>query len=516
MAAILAGARVVNWEGAVQLLSWKLCVGDYVQVYPDRFGATAHPRDEGFVRIERIEHLPRKKVEGIVADALVAFGPVATLWCHGVPGPIVMRGTDVRTLRDVSPGRVEHETSTPWWPQSDEVLLRDAVVTRSEPRVDVPQSEDSVIDYESAGAVSQRARPPATWFGKPAVGLLVGDYVGVHRNRWPESDREADEGFVRVEHLRVLDPHIAQAVFADPSWHTTVIVAHLHGLHGVLVLRGDDEVPVLAFVNPEREAWDRRGPWEHEVTFSLRGSRWSTEEEHQHAVHIDAAHRPSVDESALYPSSYDNEFSRRMGMESLTGFRSMPLAALPWPHHQAGCPLGQLADDYQRTPHAFAPQTAHAAASISPEGAQIRDECPYHRPDWPKLVRIFDEAVAAVEHGDSPLVRMHPDYESLSEDEQRWLHTLVSEPITYDDGGDVLVNGQHRLCALRFAGVTACPIYGSYLPDTDYGPPASAEDTARAQIAANRPRRIGEPPRPRSWFARFLPPFWRRRRRADR
>src|SRR5690606_26032833 len=249
---------------------------------------------EGFVRIERIEHLPRKKVEGIVADALVAFGPVATLWCHGVPGPIVMRGTDVRILRDVSTGRVEHETSTPWWPQSDEVLLRDAVVTRSEPRVDVPQSEDSVIDYESADAVSQRARPPATWFGKPAVGLLVGDYVGGHRNRWPESDREADEGFVRVEHLRVLDPHIAQAVFADPSWHTTVIVAHLHGLHGVLVLRGDDEVPVLAFVNPEREAWDRRGPWEHEVTFSLRGSRWSTEEEHQHAVHIDAAHRPSV------------------------------------------------------------------------------------------------------------------------------------------------------------------------------------------------------------------------------
>jgi hypothetical protein len=38
------------------------------------------------------------------------------------------------------------------------------------------------------------------------MALLVGDYLRIHRDRWPECDQDVDERFARVEHLRLLNP----------------------------------------------------------------------------------------------------------------------------------------------------------------------------------------------------------------------------------------------------------------------------------------------------------------------
>jgi hypothetical protein len=56
----------------------------------------------------------------------------------------------------------------------------------------------------------------------------------------------------------------------------------------------------------------------------------------------------------------------------------------------------------------------------------------------------------------------------------------------FDDTGYALVDGQHRLCALRAAGVASCPVTGAYLPDTDYGPPMEA--AVHAALTAARVR----------------------------
>jgi hypothetical protein len=339
-----------------------------------------------------------------------------------------------------------------------------------------------MVNQRDTDAPPQASRI-ATRFRKPASLLLPGDYVQVHATETALGNRP-DEGFARVEHVRVLDKAAAEVMFADPDWHRQVMVLTVRSLQGLLLLSVDD-VAVLAFVDPERVASDVGG----HVSFgprSLYGQRKRTGEELRRAEVVDAECRPAVDEAALYPSRYRDEYSRRMALESLTGLREVPLAALPWPHNQT-CPLAEFvnADVLSR----IGRQAAHATAFLSDEGRRVMASCEYHQADWRLIVRIMHEAVGTPPDFEDiyDKLRGHSKYADLSDQETRFLHSLIEPPIRWGDGSEGLTNGQHRLCALRAAGVTHCYVWGRYLPEADYGQPIDANAHAAAVIRKSDP-----------------------------
>jgi hypothetical protein len=467
--------------------------GDYLRVAVTEVATKDSRVDEGFARIERIEHLPEAAARRTLSSEW-AFGPVPVVWCHGVPGPLLLHDGDVPMLDQTSPRRVEHDTSDCWWPPPECVLMKGHVAgDRPYFRRSNPDRLIGNVDCRTSSSPSRSPRQ-ATGFAKPASALRVGDYLRIHTNRWPDNDRNIDAGFARVEYVRILDPNSAEKLFADFSWHTTVVAVSSYGLPGVLLLRADDELTVMAYVNIEREAWERRNQWTSEPSVELFGSRSPTIAEQQRADHFDAAHRPKVDEVDWYPSRYDNEFERRLALESVYGFRAVPLSGLPWPHHQSDCPLYRVAKtDKLGAPDA---QAAHAAAFLSKRGQRAMAACPYHQPDWPRLVRIVQDTLNQAK-GDELDPKRHPEYSQLAENEKQWLSTLVFEPIEWDDRDETLINGQHRLCALRAARVAACPVRGNFLPDTNYGGSLDASVHARSSIIASWHRYVTE----RGWPA---------------
>jgi hypothetical protein len=136
-------------------------------------------------------------------------------------------------------------------------------------------------------------------------------------------------------------------------------------------------------------------------------------------------------------------------------------------------------------------QAAHAAAFLSESGRRAMASCKYHKPDWVRLVRIQREVL---DQGDGNDVgpETHPEYSQLSRKGQQGLLALVADPIHWSDNDKSLTNGQHRLCALRAAGIEACPVRGKFLPETDYGDPVDASDHARNAITASWRRYASE------------------------
>lgn len=465
--------------------SYDLLTGDYLQVTSPRgsFRPAVHGSgvDEGFTRIERIEHLPKDLAQRVFSHQGLVLGPVPVVWCHGVPGPLVLGG-DVQVLDRTSPDRVRNDTAHPWWPPAEEVLLRGGLLAGDTPYRErrQPDSEIRHIDWAHP-ASSPRSPHRATGFSKPASALRVGDYLRIHDGRWPETDQDVDEGFARVEHLRLLDQEPVETLFADPAWHTTLVVASVHGLLGVVVLRAEDEVTVMAFPNPDREILERRYRWSGRPDMEFTGSRLPTDAERQAADSLDAALRPRVNEADWYRSLFPNSFARRLTAEGVDGMRTVPLSALPWPHSQSSCLMYRIVDAHRHT--VPDEQAAHAAAFLSPEGQQVMASCQYHQTDWPRLARILQESLDQTD--DTPKLAEHPEYHRLSHEEKEGLHSLAEVPIDWSDRDQRLTNGQHRLCALRAAGVLQCPVRGYFLLDTDYGSPISAADHARAAIKAS-------------------------------
>ncbi|MBB5891868.1 hypothetical protein ACFFS4_44405 [Kutzneria kofuensis] len=460
--------------------SFNLLIGDYLRVTTDRPAVSGRGADEGFARIERIEHLAEDLAREIFTRESVDFGPVPVVWCHGTPGPLVLRGGDVHVLDHANPGRVRHDEAHPWWPPAGKVLLRGAVAAGHEPyrwrREPIPWTGQ--VTWADADW-PPRAPYRATGFTKSAAALLVGDYLRIHRDRWPECDQDVDEGFARVEHLRLLNPELTQQLFVDLVWGGTVVVASVYGLPGVLMLRGEDTVEVQAVPNPERAAWEARNRWSGQPSMVFIDSHAPTDAERQAAEAIDAACRPQADEAGWYPSRFSDPFQRRLALESRYGLRTVPLSALPWPHGQSNCRMGRIADTYKAV--VADEQTAHAAAFLSAEGRETMSSCSYHQPDWPRLVRILTEILDTA-NGQDPQPQRHPDYVLLSAEDKQWLQTLLIDPIEWDDRDQMLTNGQHRLCALRAAEVQHCPVRGRYLPDTTHSAAVPAADHARAAI----------------------------------
>jgi hypothetical protein len=83
--------------------------------------------------------------------------------------------------------------------------------------------------------------------------------------------------------------------------------------------------------------------------------------------------------------------------------------------------------------------------------------CAYHEPDWQ---RAADTAVALVERTGELTFQDLDEAGRSTDDKTRWaFYSLKFDPIIWH-GGDGLVNGQHRVCAMKLAGVSRCPIVG--------------------------------------------------------
>jgi hypothetical protein len=70
------------------------------------------------------------------------------------------------------------------------------------------------------------------------------------------------------------------------------------------------------------------------------------------------------------------------------------------------------------------------------------------------------------------------------------------DPIRWDEGGPNLINGQHRLCALRAAGGSACPVDGLHLPRAALArdpsePPTEHAAGSSVTTGENQARRSG-------------------------
>jgi hypothetical protein len=128
---------------------------------------------------------------------------------------------------------------------------------------------------------------------------------------------------------------------------------------------------------------------------------------------------------------------------------------LPWPHCPFKCRWYErfriLAPEETpiRECQAVARDLARSLSS-----AEIR-QCGYHRFDWQ---RIANAAVALAESGDTSAEAISKAVASheLDDDDAMELWMLFGHPIFL--AGASLGNGQHRVCAMKLAGVQRCPI----------------------------------------------------------
>ncbi|MFZ2176594.1 MAG: hypothetical protein WAW17_21645 [Rhodococcus sp. (in: high G+C Gram-positive bacteria)] len=401
-----------------------------------------------------------------------------------MPGPIIAEHGDVFVLSQPRSDRIAHDLAHPFWTSAQHRLFRCGKSAGFNPPFEsrVPPAGSQLVRESTAASPTN-----ATVFRKSASAMLVGDYLRVHGGRYPLQDRTFDEGFSRIEAIRIVDAADALVIFADTAWHGDVVTISVYGLRGTLLLRAQDEVDVLAFVNPERAALDVRDPWATGPMLGLSASRRRTADEMELARKVDHAHRPEVDESAFYSSMYKNPDERRRAVESKIGLRMVPLSALPWPHRQYQCAFA-IAAGKQLGRYGDA-QAAHAAGFLSPDGQDTMKSCRYHEPRWLLVSKIvadcWDQRTQTL-----PGVADHPLYADLPTDDREALSSLTTDPMVWNDGADAIANGQHRLCAMRAAGVTHSIVDGQFLPDTDYGRGTSAVEHARATLDDRRRTQI--------------------------
>jgi hypothetical protein len=173
--------------------------------------------------------------------------------------------------------------------------------------------------------------------------------------------------------------------------------------------------------------------------------------------------------------------------EDVYGLRQVPLAAIPWPHNPFRCAhFGRaraIMATYPDTTHACQAATAELFEELTPADFAA---CLYHRPDWPTIVQVALELVADGIADGTESAQLGPRItsdERLPPDDRTWLWSLLSmEPIEWDDGDLAITNGQHRLCAMRAAGVLACSIQGYHPSATAYPAPLPAIDHAHLTV----------------------------------
>jgi len=330
---------------------------------------------------------------------------------------------------------------------------------------------------------------PDNSFLKSTTQLLVGDYVRLgERIR----DKRADSGFYRVEHLELLDGPPADAMFNEGYFYGGVkaVALLIHGVGGIHVLREQD-IEVLDVVDPEREARERREPYNTLPSSTLfAGGRSRTAAEQNYALQVDRDGRSDGDPAQLYPTDYPDPERRRRHIGGVEGLRRVAIARLPWPHRPSRC-------KYRSLPQQLAVElgvaegdplaSAALFASLSPEQFAA---CQYHDPDWAAIGDLADQAMRHPQGWQAGLEALDGAVQHrLSPQDRSWLDSLFHDPVIWEEGHFQLTNGQHRLCGLRAAGVLFCPADGLHLPDDDPGEPIDAREQAVALVQAHTANR---------------------------
>lgn len=138
-----------------------------------------------------------------------------------------------------------------------------------------------------------------------------------------------------------------------------------------------------------------------------------------------------------------------MHFHGVDGIHAVPLAALPW---SFGCECDQPVEYFQ------------AIAKTYPDDAEdYVDAATADQAQQAIALEILESSAEAR----AVLGQINGD-ERLGDEDRQWLASLFTNPIHWNDRGRTLINGRHRLCALRTADVPVCPVKGRYLPDIGY------------------------------------------------
>lgn len=169
--------------------------------------------------------------------------------------------------------------------------------------------------------------------------------------------------------------------------------------------------------------------------------------------------------------------------------RVVPLHAMPWPHNPSRC---RYVDRYRvlaaqnatrsgpgEWEQADQAASAELFASLTPAEFAA---CQYHRHDWLVVATVAIELMPEGLGRDALLDRIRRDRRIRKHDRRCVYDLLLGEPVDWEDGVRSLHNGQHRLCAMRAAGVSECPALGFPEPGTQYGEPMPAADHARLVV----------------------------------
>jgi hypothetical protein len=166
-----------------------------------------------------------------------------------------------------------------------------------------------------------------------------------------------------------------------------------------------------------------------------------------------------VDRSALIEDHKDGwiAWPPAAPLTGIGRLRVVRVADLPWPRSLRRCAHRELLRRAVAASPAtrFLSSSRHQATCRSASarvlrglGAEDFAACPFHDGDW----ALVAKAAVALLHGEDP--------GPLPERDARWLASLLEDPIAWDEGSTRLDNGQHRVCALRAAGVELCVAAG--------------------------------------------------------
>lgn len=503
------------------LLDEAVAVGDYLEVASERVTPDRRRRGEEYLRVEWVEHIARPAfldpASKQIRTRFAARDVVVAVLCEGMPGAVLLRGGDHHVSTAVERARQTWDAGHPSWPVRREPLFVGGEVPRhrhgDRARLEADAAEDDEDTEEPAhrSAVAVR-RLRAAAFTKAAGEVMVGDYVQIHAERSPADVMGVDEGFHRVEWAGHLPPERAGGLLADPAWaRGAVTLLSVHGVPGLLVLPETD-VRVLVQPNPERIAADQRERWHDGPVYELTGMTVPDVETLRRG---DAARRPSApaDEASLYPSMFTDPHHRALHLSGTTGVRPVAATELPWPHSLFKCPYAErakaLARTYPDTPGVA--QVAHAELFLQLHPEEFA-ACPYHQADdWEAIAQAVLAHAEAEQAGEDDRAEELYAMEHLSERDRKWARQMVADHLWWDEGQTRITNGQHRVCAMRAAGVTSLPVYGRYLPDRTPAATTDAKRHARQAITAFWTDHLTALWGPRSWRPRLGPALARYR-----
>lgn len=470
-------------------LAQDLRAGDFIQMGGPRFGASWSSEAEGFTRIDHVEHLAPDEDVLVTGWQARTRQPVAAVFAHGLPGVVLLRPGDHTTWPTPPERWRTHGAHHTWWsPPSTGTVFAGATLppTSAAPDTTAPPKA------ATSPAVPQRRngnRRRPTVYAKSAAALAVGDYLQILGCAEAQDTWDVDEGYAYVAWVAHVDPAVVRRVFADPAWRSGPVTGvAVHGISGLLLIP-DRDVEVLVDPNRERAVFDRDQATSLDPAprVLLAGMTLADPAEQ---LARDAATRPPAPphEQDLYLSEFRDPRERRLHLDGVDGFRAVPLSELPWPGTLFKCAHAARAEQVRVTyPDDEAAHTpvwpaVNAELFAALTGTDFAD-CPYHRPDWTAIAPACVDAMAAGPDLADMCAALHAD-PRVPDGQHAWAEAVFTDPIGWDETSATFINGQHRSCALRAAGVAAVPVVGRHLPDRETPPLVDALGDAATRVAA--------------------------------